>query len=100
MASIRTPTKKEAAMSLSDDAWNALQKISSKTKADCWFYLVYDGSRFYVRDLENDTDLDLREGVTQLLDAMVEPPEDAFYGLTAEELAAFRHLVREISDGV
>lgn len=73
-------------MNLSSDAYNALNTISSKTKADCWFWLQrrYDGDMIF--DLENERYLDWAEGLIQLREAIVDPLSE--YGLSdAEEKA-------------
>ena len=81
---------------LTNDEYNALQKISSATKMDCWFCLVNDEEVDYVRDLENDEKMSLVRAIGQLIDGMVEPVEDEFYGLTQDEIMAFKNLIKNL----
>jgi len=81
-------------MILDDHAYNALNKISSRTKMDCWFVLDTDeDGQDVIYDNEEDTHISIAEGVGNLCEGMVDPPEDEFYGLEQIEIKAFRELV-------
>ena len=80
---------------LSTDEFNALNKIASATKMDCWFYIEEQNGIDYIYDLENDCQLDLKEAVMMLFEGMVEPVEDEFYNLTKVEIDAFNNLVKK-----
>ena len=48
-----------------------LNKISRRTKMDCWFLIKQDASgRDYVYDLENRVNLTLDEGLYQLMEGL------------------------------
>ena len=79
-------------MVLTANEYNALNKIASATKMDCWFCLANDADGDYVYDLETGQRLEMRDGFAQLEDGMVEPLDDPFYKLTADEIAAVRNL--------
>lgn len=81
---------------LRPEEYNALQKISSATKMDCWFYLEEHNGLDYIYDLENNRRLSVKDGVSQLYDGMVEPPEDPLYGLTGDEIVAFKQLIKNL----
>ena len=81
-------------MVLSPNEYNALNKIASATKMDCWFTIETHDRQDFVYDLENDERLSIRDGVLQLFDGMVEPVEDEFYKLDAEEIIAFKNLLK------
>ena len=44
---------------LTGDEYNALNQIASKTKMDCWFYILEEDERDVILDLENDKKLSL-----------------------------------------
>ena len=75
---------------LSDDAYNALNKISSKTKMDCWFWLQRRYEQDAIFDLENDKYLDVKEGLSQFAEGIVDPLES--YGLTDSEITEVKKL--------
>ena len=80
---------------LSNDEFNALNKIATATKMDCWFWPKKWGPIDIIWDLENDTKLSLRDGVSQLFSGMVEPAEDPFYCLTDDEIKAVLNMWNE-----
>ena len=58
-------------MQLSVYEYNVLQKITSLTKTDCWFWLKQDeNGNDYVYDLENDEPLDWPTAIEQLDEAV------------------------------
>lgn len=79
-------------MILTATEYNALNRIASATKMDCWFCLANDADGDYVHDLETGQRLEMREGFTQLMEGLVEPLDDPFYQLTEGEVAAIRNL--------
>lgn len=81
---------------LTTNEYNALTKIAYKTGMDCWFQINTVCGLDYVYDLENERFMCLDEGVEQLVDGMVEPPENRFYRLTPEEIEAFRGLLNKL----
>lgn len=77
---------------LTDDEYNVLNKIASKSKMDCWFWIETDeNGEDFILDLENDDErLSLRDGIMQLCDGMTSCSD---YELTADELAVFGNLL-------
>ncbi len=56
---------------LSAEEFNVLNKIAQKTKMDCWFDIRQKfGVVDIVYDLENDTELSLKDGVSQLMEGL------------------------------
>lgn len=76
-------------MILSEMEYNALDKVATASKMDCWFSVQQEDGKDYVYDLENDCRMELREGIAQLADGMCDVQ---LYGLTAEECTALRNL--------
>ena len=83
---------------LNEIEYNALEKIARATKMDCWFLIEQDEDEDcdYVRDLENDVRMTLRDGISELIDGMADPPEDPSYGLDEEEIEAFYLLLDKL----
>ena len=56
---------------LTSEEYNVLNKIATKTKADCWFVLEQDEyGTDYVHDLEENENLSLVDGVSMLMEAI------------------------------
>lgn len=56
---------------LSAAQYAVLNKISRRTKMDCWFLIRQDASgRDYIYDLENKVNLTLNEGVSLLMEGL------------------------------
>lgn len=83
---------------LSDQEWDVLDKIATKSKMDCWFCLQEaENGNHYVEDLEENKKLSLAEGICQL-DSGFTSPED--YDLTKEEFECYQALVRKVANEV
>lgn len=80
---------------LTGDEYNALNQIASKTKMDCWFYILEEDERDVILDLENDKKLSLEEGISQLMEGIIDPLTE--YGLSEEEREAVEKLFEEIN---
>lgn len=76
-------------MILSEMEYNALDKVATASKMDCWFSVQQKDDEDFVFDLENDCRMELREVITQLAEGMC---DIHLYGLTPEECAALRSL--------
>ncbi len=50
-------------MILSECQYNLLTSIASKSKMDCWFYIEQEDGEDYVKDIEEDKDLSLKDGI-------------------------------------
>ena len=85
------------AITLSPDEYNALNKIASATKMDCWFSIKETDCGDVIYDLENDKNLSLFTGVGQLFEGMVEPVDAAFYKLNKNEIIAFKELLKKLN---
>ena len=60
-------------MQLTTYEYNVLQKITSLTKTDCWFWLKQDeNGNDYVYDLENDEPLDWPTAIEKLDEAVLD----------------------------
>ena len=56
---------------LTNDEYRVLNKISSKTHMDCWFRLEETkNGKDYVRDIEENRDMTLTEGVSLLVEGI------------------------------
>ena len=86
---------------LNEEEYNALEKIARTTKMDNWFIIEQDENENcdYVRDLENDVRMSLEDGIWELVDGMVDPPEDVSYGLENDEIEAFYLLLDKLQIG-
>ena len=70
---------------ISDYVYNGLNKIASKTKADCWFFLKLDETgNDVVFDLENNSEMEWKDALYQLAESMVDPISE--YGLSDLEI--------------
>ena len=92
IASIKTKFKRK----LTGDEFNGLNKIASSTKMDCWFYIMEEVGRDVIWDIENNKILSMEEGVSQLIEGMVDPITE--YGMTNDEIKAVEGLFKEIND--
>lgn len=79
---------------LTDEEYNVLQKISSKTHMDCWFWLeeTEDG-KDYVRNLEDESQMTLFDGVLDLTEGIV---SYELCDLTDEEISTFEELLTKL----
>lgn len=78
---------------LTNEEANLIDRATKATKTDCWFFLVEsEPELYYVRDLEQDCNLQLDEALGQVLEAF----EDLeALGFTKDEISALdRILVR------
>ena len=91
-----TPLKTKFNRKLSDDEFNGLNKIASSTKMDCWFYIMEEVGRDIIWDVENNKILSIEDGVSQLMEGMVDPITK--YGLTEDEIKAVEVLFKQIND--
>lgn len=76
-------------MILSEQEYNALDKVATASKMDCWFTMRQEDGKDYVYDLEDACRMELQEGIAQLAEGMC---DIHLYGLTAEECAVLRNL--------
>lgn len=82
-------------MVFTDDEYNALNKIATATKMDCWFSIEPDPSLHgedAIYDLENEEFLDVSTGLSELAEGVILPINDSFYNLTNDEAEAFVEL--------
>lgn len=79
---------------LTDDEYNVLQKISSKTHMDEWFWLdeAEDGSDF-VRNLDDESKMTLFDGISLLCEGIV---SYELCDLTNDEISAFEGLLTKL----
>lgn len=90
------PIKTKFNRKLSADEFNGLNKIASSTKMDCWFYIMEELGRDVIWDIENNRILSMEEGVSQLMEGMVDPMTE--YGLTEDEIKAVEELFKQINE--
>lgn len=58
-------------MTLSEQEYNLLDKIATKSKMDCWFTIRQKkNGDDYVYDLEESKPMSLKKGVAQLIDGI------------------------------
>lgn len=79
---------------LSDDEWDILNKIASKSKMDCWF-LLKEKSPYIdvVYDLENEEELTLYDGIS-ILDSGITDLKD--YDLNDSEQKIYFALISRL----
>lgn len=79
---------------LTDDEYNVLQKISSKTHMDEWFWLEEsDDGIDYVRNLDDESHMTLFDGVLELTEGIV---SYELCNLSSEEIEAFEGLLTKL----
>ena len=91
-----SPIKTNFNRKLTGDEFNGLNKIASSTKMDCWFYIMEEVGRDIIWDIENNRILSIEEGVSQLMEGMVDPITE--YGLTEDEIKAVEEIFKQIND--
>lgn len=80
---------------LSNEEFNVLNKISTKSKMDCWFYLKQDkDGNDFVYDLEQSKELSLTDGIL-MLDGGITSLDD--YGLSEDEKCVYISLIYKIN---
>lgn len=86
--------KKNDFIALTVDQYNALNRLATVSKMDCWFYIRQqpDGSDV-VWDLEDDEAMPLLKGIRQLIDGMV---EEDFKALTPAEQFTIAKLLSDL----
>ena len=79
---------------LTDDEYNVLQKISSNTHMDEWFWLeeAEEGSD-YVHNLDDESEMTLFDGISLLCEGMV---SYELCRLTDEEIQVFEGLLTKL----
>ena len=64
--------RKNRYQKLTDDEYNVLQKISSKTHMDEWFWLEEsEDGKDYVRNLDDESQMTLFDGILELTEGIV-----------------------------
>ena len=92
IASIKTKFNRK----LTGDEFNGLNKIASSTKMDYWFYIMEEAGRDVIWDVENNKILSIEDGVSQLMEGMVDPITE--YGLNEDEIRAVEEIFKQIND--
>lgn len=88
------PERKNRYKKLTDDEYNVLQKISSKTHMDEWFWLEEsDDGIDYVRNLDDESHMTLFDGVLELTEGIV---SYELCNLSSEEIEAFEGLLTKL----
>ena len=83
---------------LTNEEYNVLNKIATKTKTDCWFALEQDsdGSDF-VYDLEEGKQVDLETGVAMLMEAVEDKENYDSCQLTSDEKIVLDNLLKKLN---
>lgn len=85
-------------MTFSSDEYNVLNKIATKTKADCWFWLDHDDNgNDIILDLEENKQLEIEEGVGYLLECASDEANYKYCDLTLQEKATFYSLIKKLN---
>lgn len=83
---------------LTNEEYNLLNKISAKTKTDCWFTLEQDSDGTdFVYDLEEDKRVDLKTGVAMLLEAIEDEENYESCQLTSDEDVVLNNLLEKLN---
>lgn len=80
-------------MKLLTTEFNVLNKIATKSKMDCWFYIVEDKDDDIILDSETGEKLSLYNGINMLADGMTSLDD---YELTTEEKLCFTTLMYKL----
>ena len=84
---------KKIRIHLTNEEYNLLNKITSQTKTDCWFWLSTDEEGFdCIKDLEKGYKVTLRFAVQQLNEAII--PD--LLNLTDEEIGTYVNLLEKL----
>ena len=85
---------KKIRIHLTNEEYNLLNKITSHTKTDCWFWLDTDREGFdCVKDLEKGYKVTLRFAVQQLNEAII--PD--LLNLTDKEIEVYVNLLEKLN---
>lgn len=80
-------------MKLTDDEYNILNAISSKTGEDCWFWIEEKDNEDVIIDLENDCkEINFKEALELLSDGIVYPL--SHYSLSSAESNTLSNLFK------
>jgi hypothetical protein len=83
---------------LTDAEYNVLNKIATRTKSDCWFWLKQDNHGVdYVHDLEEGKRMCLKIGVKLLYEGLDCQENYDNCLLTDEEDRTFRELLKKLN---
>ena len=86
--------RKKCYQKLTDDEYNVLQKISSKTHMDEWFWLEEsEDGKDYVRNLDDESQMTLFDGVFELVEGIV---NYELCDLSDGEIEAFEGLLSKL----
>lgn len=83
-------------MKLTNEEYNVLNKISARTKMDCWFCLSESGDEDIVLDLEYRKSLTLKRGVSMLFEGLDCPENIENCGLSDKEKTVFNTLLEKL----
>ena len=83
---------------LTNEEYNVLNKIASKTKTDCWFTLEQDSDGTdFVYDLEEGNRVDLETGVAMLMEAIEDEENYTSCQLTSAEGVVLNNLLDKLN---
>lgn len=80
-------------MKLSTAEFNVLNKIATKSKMDCWFYIVEDKDNDVILDCETGEKRSLYNGINMLADDITSLDD---YNLTTDEKLCFTTLMYKL----
>ena len=85
-------------MRLSGNEYNALMKIATATKTDCWFSIETNVlNEDYIMDLEERKSLTLSEGISLLFEAISDKTNYNSCNLTKGEEITLRQLSKRLN---
>lgn len=83
---------------LTNEEYNVLNKISAKTKTDCWFTLEQDADGTdFVYDLEEGKRVDLETGIAMLMEAIEDKENYESCQLTSDEDVVLNNLLGKLN---
>ena len=85
-------------MKLTNDQYNAINKLTSYTKIDTWFWLGVDNNdQDVIIDLESDDEgiIDWKEGLTLLRDSIISEDTYNYAKLTKKEKKEMKKLFKK-----
>lgn len=79
-------------MTLTQNQYNAVEKIARKSGMDCWFTIKQDAAgNDSVYDLENKRTLPLRAGIEELAEGVT-----SYDGISETEIKIFEELLEQL----
>lgn len=87
------PKNSKEIKQLTNEEYNVLGLLSSRSKMDCWFDIITKKNKDYVHDLEYDTILSLKNGISIFNDGLTDLDD---YKLSKKEKNCYLNLIKRL----